>query len=62
MKKKGEMQFVLRVDEKLIRRIDYIAEYYGRSRNSEIIWALKQYADLFEKNVDQIPDSSEASS
>ena len=47
------MQFVLRVDEKLIRKVDYIAEYYGRSRNSEIIWALRQYVQQFEQTVDK---------
>ena len=54
MKKEGEMQFVLRVDEKLIRKVDYIDEYYGRIRNSEIIWALRQYVQQFEQAVDKI--------
>lgn len=56
MKKEGEMQFVLRIDEKLVGKLDYIASYYGRSRNSEIIWALKQYINGFEKKVDKIPE------
>ncbi len=56
MKKEGEMQFVLRIDEKLVKKLDYIAAYHGRSRNSEILWALRLYANQFEKKVDAIPE------
>lgn len=56
MKKEGEMQFVLRIDKKLVKKLDYIAAYHGRSRNSEILWALRLYANQFEKKVDAIPE------
>lgn len=56
MKKDGEMQFILRISTDLVKRLDYVAAYYGRSRNSEIVWALRQYVADFEKSVDKIED------
>ena len=31
----------------MIAELDYIAEYYGRSRNSEIIWAIRKHIKDF---------------
>lgn len=49
MKKNENMvQFNMRLPEDLARKMSYIGDYYGRSRNSEIIWALQRYVAAYE--------------
>ena len=46
--------FTLRLDELLARKLDYFVAYYGRDRTHEIIWALRQHVEKFEKEVGEI--------
>lgn len=46
--------FTLRLDENLVRKLDYIAEYNGRDRTHEIIWVLQQHVKRFEETIDKI--------
>lgn len=48
-KKLDEMAFTLRVYREGVQKLDYIAEANGRSRNSEINQAIRQYILRYEK-------------
>ena len=43
-----EIKFTLRMSPETAEKMDYIADYYGRSRNSEINWAARCYIKKFE--------------
>lgn len=53
-KDKDKICFTLRLDRDLARKIDYIAEYYGRNRSSEIIWRLRCLVLHFEEEFGKI--------
>lgn len=53
-KKKDEQAFTLRVYCEGVCKLDYIAQANGRSRNSEINQAIKQYIAAFEKQNGKI--------
>lgn len=48
------LKFTMVMDKELAHKLDYIAEYYGRSRIKEIIWACKLYIEQFEKEHGKI--------
>ena len=52
---KDEVKFTLRIDKATAQKLDYIAEYYGRSRSSEIIWAARKHIAEFEREFEKIP-------
>lgn len=55
MKKKVEqMTFTLRVYREGVEKLDYIADFNGRSRNSEINQAIKRYILQFERENGKI--------
>ena len=37
------VKFTMVLDEETAKKMDYIAEYYGRSRIKEILWACKEH-------------------
>lgn len=49
MKKMDEQAFTARIYREGVQKLDYIAEANGRSRNSEINQAIKQYIARYEK-------------
>lgn len=53
-KKIGEVKFVMRTTRELASKLDYIAAYYDRSRNSEINQAVKRYILAFEEEHGKI--------
>jgi len=53
-KKLDELAFTLRVYREGVLKLDYIAEANGRSRNSEINQAIKQYICRYEKENGKI--------
>lgn len=53
-KKKDEQAFTLRVYCEGVCKLDYIAEANGRSRNSEINQAIRQYIATFERQHGKI--------
>lgn len=53
-KKSDELAFTLRVYREGVEKLDYIAEANGRSRNSEINQAIKQYIARYEKENGKI--------
>lgn len=53
-KKLDELAFTLRVYREGVLKLDYIAEANGRSRNSEINQAIKQYITRYEKENGKI--------
>lgn len=53
-KKTDELAFTLRVYREGVYKLDYIADANGRSRNSEINQAIKQYIAKFEKEYGKI--------
>lgn len=59
MKKEEIVKFTLKLPDDLAQKLSYIGEYYGRSRSSEIIWALRKYVAAFEKQNGEI-DVSDA--
>ncbi len=55
MKKKVEqLTFTLRVYREGVEKLDYIADFNGRSRNSEINQAIKRYILQFERENGKI--------
>lgn len=48
-KKLDELAFTLRVYREGVAKLDYIAQANGRSRNSEINQAIKQYIARYER-------------
>ena len=52
---KEEVKFTLRIDKTMAQKLDYIAEYYGRSRSSEINWAARKHIVEFEEEFGRIP-------
>ncbi len=53
-RKLDELAFTLRVYRESVQKLDYIAEANGRSRNSEINQAIKQYITRYEKENGRI--------
>ena len=51
---KDEIKFVFRGQKDMIAQLDYIAQYYGRSRNSEIIWAIREHIKHFQEENGKI--------
>ena len=52
--KADELAFTLRVYREGVEKLDYIASANGRSRNSEINQAIKQYIAQYEKSEGKI--------
>lgn len=57
---KDEVKFTLRIDKTTAQKLDYIAQYYGRSRSSEIIWAARKHILAFEQEFGKICVPGEA--
>lgn len=49
------VKFALRLGRAITAKLDYIAQYYGRSRASEINWAIRRHISSFEKEFGKIP-------
>ena len=47
--KTDEVKFTLKLHPELAAKLNYIAEYYGRTRSAEIIWTLRRHVVEFEK-------------
>lgn len=56
------VKFTLRLNRAITAKLDYIAQYYGRSRASEINRAIRRHISSFEKEFDKIPPLKEAES
>ncbi len=54
MEKREEIKFTLKLNPELASKLNYIAEYYGRTRSAEIIWTLRQHVIRFEKEFGPI--------
>ena len=48
------VKFTMVLDEDTAKKMDYIAEYYGRSRIKEILWACKEHITDFESKNGKI--------
>ncbi len=53
-RKADELAFTLRVYREGVEKLDYIASSNGRSRNSEINQAIKQYISQYERTEGRI--------
>lgn len=51
-----EVKFTLKLHPELARKLNYIADYYGRTRSAEIIWTLRQHVKGFEDEHGPITD------
>ncbi len=51
-------KFTLRLNSELARKVDYIAEYYGRTRSSQIIWLIRQCVAEFEREQGKIEEDT----
>lgn len=47
--------FSIRIDEDLLYKLRYIAEYDGRSANSQLLHYVKKAVVEFERDVEPIP-------
>ncbi len=59
MSNQEELSFTLRIHKDLAKKLDYIASYNDRSRNSEINQAIKRHILAFEKSVGKIDQEEE---
>lgn len=57
--KKDEQVITLRINRELVDKLDYIAGYNDRSRNSEINQAVKKYIADFETKYGAIAKSED---
>ena len=48
------VKFTMVLDETTARKMDYIADYTGRSRIKEILWACKEYIKDFDSKNGEI--------
>lgn len=53
-----DVRFTMVMDKGTARKMDYIAEYSGRSRIKEILWACKQYIKDFESKNGEIGEET----
>lgn len=53
-----DVRFTMVMDKETARKMDYIAEYSGRSRIKEILWACKQYIKDFESKNGEIKEEA----
>ena len=52
--KHDEVKTTFRIYKETMDKLEYIAEYYGRSKNKEIDWAIKQHIFRFEEEYGKI--------
>lgn len=52
--KKEQSKFTLRINDELLKKLRYIAEYNGRSANREITMLIKKHIVEFEKSHGKI--------
>ena len=45
----GETTFIVRIDAKILRKLDYIAKYDDRSRNAEVNRNIPKHIAAFER-------------
>ncbi len=46
--------FTLRIDEQMLNKLHYIADYEGRSANSQLVILVRQCIENFEKQHGEI--------
>ena len=56
MYKNDDVKFTLKLHPDLAGKLNYISSYYGRKRNAEIIWTLRQHVQQFEKEFGAITE------
>ena len=56
--KTEEVKFTLKLHPELAAKLNYIAEYYGRTRSAEIIWTLRQHVIAFEREFGKITEDA----
>ena len=49
-----EKHLSLRIDEDLLRRFDYVADYDGRSMNGALLYLIRKYIAQFEEKNGKI--------
>lgn len=49
-------RYTLRISQRLLNKLDYIAEYEGRSKNKELEQLIKKRIAEFEKEHGSIPN------
>lgn len=54
------IKFTMVLEKEVARKLDYIADYYGRSRIKEIQWACREYIAAFEKENGTIANEEDA--
>lgn len=51
---KDTVKFTVRLNPDIAKRLVYIADYYGRSKNQQISWLVRQCIAEFEKEHGKI--------
>lgn len=41
-------RYTLRINQEYLTKLEYIAEYNGRTKNKEIEWLIRQHIEAFE--------------
>lgn len=48
------VKFTVRINPETARKLMYVAEYYGRSQNQQIVWLARQCVAEFERDHEKI--------
>lgn len=52
--RKEVTKFTVRLHPELAKKLNYVADYYGRSQNGQIVWLAKQCITEFEREHGRI--------
>ena len=52
--KQKPCQFTLRTTREALNKLEYIAGYYGRTKNKELVLLLERYIQAYEKKYGEI--------
>lgn len=52
--RKEVTKFTVRLHPELAKKLNYVADYYGRSQNGQIVWLAKQCIAEFEREHGRI--------
>ena len=50
----NKTRYTLRIDQRLLDKFGYIADYEGRTKNGQLVYLIRKYVENFEKEHGEI--------
>lgn len=50
----NKTRYTLRIDQRLLDKFGYIADYEGRTKNGQLVYLIRKYVEDFEKEHGEI--------